>query len=219
MADKKVAKAAKTAKIVVCGAGGAGRETMDMLESMNADSRWDIVGFADAGAFEGPVRGYPVMSEDDLLCYPDPIEAVISVVLPASREKIFQKFSKNPNVSFPAIVHPTSIVAGGVCLPEAVLIGAFCTVSTDAIIGRGVFLNGHCIIGHDSKIGDFSALMAFSFIAGNVIIGKGVFVGASATVVQGLAVGDGALLCAGSVIVRDVEKGAKMMGNPARMIG
>jgi sugar O-acyltransferase (sialic acid O-acetyltransferase NeuD family) len=206
-------------KIVVCGAGGAGRETIDMLESMNLDSRWKIVGFSDAAAFEGQkVRGYPVMSEDDLLGYPEPIDAVISVGSPSLREKIFTKLSKNPNVSFPAIVHPSSRVARGVVLPDAVLITGFCSVSPDASIGKGVFLNGYCIVSHDAKIGDFSALMAFSLVTGNVNIGKGVFMGASSVVVQGLSVGENAELCAGSVVVRDVKSGAKMMGNPARAI-
>ena len=205
-------------KLIVCGAGGAGREVIDMLESMNADSRWEIVGFSDSRAFDGQVKGYPVINEDALLDFPEPIDAVISVGSPIAREKIFEKFSKNPNVSFPPIVHPSSRVAHGVELPEGVLITGFCSVSPDTAIGRGVFLNGYCVVGHDSKIGDFSALMAFSHVSGNVNIGRGVFMGVSSVIVQGLSVGDNAELCAGSVVVRDVKRGAKMIGNPARAI-
>jgi sugar O-acyltransferase (sialic acid O-acetyltransferase NeuD family) len=185
---------------------------------MNTDARWEIVGFSDSKAFEGQVNGYPVMDEDALLDFSVPIDAVISVGSPAAREKIFEKLSKNPNVSFPPIVHPSSRVALGVELPDGVLITGFCSVSPDTVIGRGVFLNGYCVIGHDSKVGDFSALMAFSHVSGNVNIGSGVFMGASSVVVQGLSVGDNAELCAGSVVVRDVKRGAKMMGNPARAL-
>jgi sugar O-acyltransferase (sialic acid O-acetyltransferase NeuD family) len=206
-------------KIIVCGAGGAGRETIDMLESMNGDSRWDIVGFSDAAALEGQtVRGYPVMREDDLLNYDEPIDAVISVGSPTAREKIFLKLSKNPNVSFPAVVHPTSYIAGDVDLPEGVLIGKSCSVSPDVVIGRGVFLNGFCAVGHDVTIGNFSVFMAFSLMAGNVTIGQRVSVGAGSVVVQSLTVGDDAELCAGSVVLRNVKSSAKMLGNPARPI-
>lgn len=206
-------------KIIVCGAGGAGREVIDMIESMNTDSRWEIVGFSDAAAFEGQrVSGYPVMSEDALLSFPEPIDAVISVGSPEAREKIFEKFKKNPNVTFPPVVHPSSRIARGADLPEGVLIAGFCSVSPDVTLGKGVFLNGYCAVGHDAKIGDFSALMSFSFVTGNVNIGRCVFMGASSVVVQGLSVGDNAELCAGSVVVRSVKSGAKMMGNPARAI-
>jgi sugar O-acyltransferase (sialic acid O-acetyltransferase NeuD family) len=206
-------------KIVVCGAGGCGREVINMLEGMNSGSRWEIVGFADARASKGlTVYGYPVMSEDEFLGYGEPIDAVIAVGLPASREKIYNKFSKNPNIRFPAIISPDSRVARDVELREGVLIGGFCSVSPDAVLGRGIFLNGYCIVSHDVKIGDFSAMMAFSLLAGNVIMGDGVLAGAGSIVVQGITIGDGAELCAGSVVVRDVKAHSKMMGNPARAI-
>ncbi|MDR1514367.1 MAG: acetyltransferase [Synergistaceae bacterium] len=206
-------------KIIVCGAGGAGREVIDMIESMNGDSRWEIIGFSDAEWFNGQkVNGYPVMSEGDLLNFPEQIDAVISVGSPAAREKIFEKFKKNPNVSFPPIVHPSSHVARGAVLSEGVLITGFCSVSPNTTLGKGVFLNGYCVVGHDTKIGDFSSLMSFSMIAGNVNMGKRILSGAGSVVVQGLNIGDDVLLCAGSVVVRDVKESAKMMGNPARSI-
>jgi UDP-3-O-[3-hydroxymyristoyl] glucosamine N-acyltransferase len=141
-----------------------------MLESMNADSRWEIVGFSDARASEGQVvSGYPVMSEDALLNFPEPVDAVISVGSPAAREKIFEKLRRNPNVSFPPVVHPSSIVARGVELPGGVLITGFCSVSPDTAIGKGVFLNGHCVVVQGLNIGDDAELCAGSVIVRNVI--------------------------------------------------
>ncbi|MDR3255880.1 MAG: NeuD/PglB/VioB family sugar acetyltransferase [Synergistaceae bacterium] len=206
-------------KIVVCGAGGLGREIIGLLERMNSDSRWEIVGFSDASASGGrTIRGYPVMSEEDLLSFDEPIDAVIGVGFPASREKIFRKFSQNPHIRFPATVSPDSHVARGVELQEGTLITGLCSVSPDVSLGRGVLLNGYNAIGHDARIGDFSVVMAFSLIAGNVNIGSGVLVGAGSIITQGLDVGANAEICSGCVVVRDVKDGAKMMGNPARAI-
>jgi sugar O-acyltransferase (sialic acid O-acetyltransferase NeuD family) len=206
-------------KLVVCGAGDSGREIMEMIESMNAGPRWEIAGFSDASAREGQfVQGYPVMSEDDLLKFDEPADAVISVGSPVFREKIYRKLSGNPNISFPAVVHPTSLIAKSVKIPEGLLVSQFCVISTNAVLGKCVFLNSHCAIGHDAKIGDFSAFMSFTLIAGNVDVGAGVFAGAGSVVTQGLNLGGRAELCAGSVVVRDVKEGAKMMGNPARQI-
>ncbi|MDR3321571.1 MAG: NeuD/PglB/VioB family sugar acetyltransferase [Synergistaceae bacterium] len=203
--------------IVVCGAGGLGREVIDMLEGMNSDALWEIAGFADAEP-RGPVNGYPVMSEDDLLNCKEPVDAVIAVGFPEAREKIYRRLSQNPNIRFPAIVHPTSRIGRGVDLPDGLLVCAFCGVSPNAVLGRGVLLNGYCAVGHDVRIGDFSAMMAYSLLAGNVKMGSGVLAGAGSVVVQGLTIGDGAELCAGSVVVRDVKARSKVMGNPARAI-
>jgi len=47
----------------------------------------------------------------------------------------------------------------------------------------------------------------------------GAIVGASVTILPGLRIGRGALLGAGAVVVRDVEPGVVVVGNPARVIG
>jgi len=50
------------------------------------------------------------------------------------------------------------------------------------------------------------------------IIRKGAIIGANATLLPGVIVGERALVGAGAVVVRDVEPGAVVAGNPARVI-
>jgi sugar O-acyltransferase (sialic acid O-acetyltransferase NeuD family) len=207
-------------KLVICGAGGAGRETLELIELINAGlSRWDIVGFSDATTKKGQtVLGYSVMNDDDLLNCAEPIDAVISVGSPELRGKIYGKISQNPNINFPAIVHPSSYVSRRVSLPDAVLIGAFCSIPLDTVLGKGVFLNGLGGIGHDSTVGDFSVIMPGSSISGNVHIGDNVLVGTGSVIVPGLNIGNNAVICAGSMVLRDVKDGSKVIGNPAKAI-
>jgi acetyltransferase-like isoleucine patch superfamily enzyme len=53
---------------------------------------------------------------------------------------------------------------------------------------------------------------------GAVSIGRRVLVGMGALILKRVRVGDGALIGAGAVVVRDVERGAVVGGNPARVI-
>ncbi|GHV51658.1 acetyltransferase [Synergistales bacterium] len=207
-------------KLVICGASGAGCETLELIEALNTGSRWDNVGFSEVTATQGQtLLGYYVMSDDDLLSRAEPIDAVISVGFPELRKRIYGKLSQNPNIHFPPIVHPSSYVSRRANLSDAVLIGAFCGVSPDAVLGRGVFLNGRVGIGHDSTVGDFSVIMPGSSISGNVNIGDNVLIGAGSVVVPGLNIGNNAVICAGSVVLRDVKDGSKVIGNPAKAIG
>lgn len=49
-------------------------------------------------------------------------------------------------------------------------------------------------------------------------IGAGAFIGSNSSLIAPLAVGEGALTGAGSVVTRDVADGARVAGNPARML-
>jgi acetyltransferase-like isoleucine patch superfamily enzyme len=49
-------------------------------------------------------------------------------------------------------------------------------------------------------------------------IGRDAWIGATAVVLGGVTIGDGAVVAAGAVVTKDVETGAIVAGNPARLI-
>lgn len=51
-----------------------------------------------------------------------------------------------------------------------------------------------------------------------VRIGNDVFIGMWSMILKGVTIGDGALIGAGSVVSRDVPPGARVAGNPARIV-
>jgi len=52
-----------------------------------------------------------------------------------------------------------------------------------------------------------------------VVIEDDVWIGPNATILKGVRIGAGAFIEAGSLVTRDVPPGARMMGNPAQVIG
>jgi len=206
-------------KLFIFGAGGAGRELLEVIEYINTPQKWELSGFSDADARKiHSCCGYPVITEDELLHYNEPVDVVISVALPSAREKIFNKLSRSSNINFPTIINPATEISKRAKISDGVVVGANCHICTDVVIGKCVFINGLCAVGHDAVIGDFSSIMTFSLIAGNTKIGKRVFIGAGSNIVQGLSVGSDSIICAGSVVMRNVGEGEKVIGNPAKVI-
>jgi acetyltransferase-like isoleucine patch superfamily enzyme len=52
-----------------------------------------------------------------------------------------------------------------------------------------------------------------------VTIGDDVWIGPNATILKGVTIGAGAFIEAGSLVTRDVPPGARVLGNPAQIIG
>jgi acetyltransferase-like isoleucine patch superfamily enzyme len=52
-----------------------------------------------------------------------------------------------------------------------------------------------------------------------VVIGNDVWIGPNATVLKGVTIGDGAIIEAGALVTRDVPPRARVVGNPAQVVG
>jgi acetyltransferase-like isoleucine patch superfamily enzyme len=117
-------------------------------------------------------------------------------------------------------------------------------IGDDVSVGTGSVIEHHVRIGDGVRIHsnafvpEFTVLEEGCWIGPNVVltnaryplspgakkdlrgpvIGKRAKIGANATVLPGVRIGEGALVGAGAVVVRDVDPGAVVVGNPARAI-
>jgi sugar O-acyltransferase (sialic acid O-acetyltransferase NeuD family) len=203
-----------TGAVIVYGAGGLGREILQIVRAVS-DAR--VLGCVDDGVPPGTERsGARVLGGAEYL---DSLDGDVSVVIgisdPNIKRGIFDKLSRNPRISFPNIVHPRAIVSEYASLGRGVVITQNCIVSVDASLGVGVFLNMGAIVGHDTKIGDYSSVMPLAAISGNVNIGERCLIGAQSAILQGITVGNDCTVGMGAVVIRDVPDGATVMGNPA----
>ena len=82
-----------------------------------------------------------------------------------------------------------------------------------------------CLVGPETIVydSDFHALKiserSKQGVTRPVVIGDDVWIGARVLIMKGVTIGNGAVIAAGAVVVRDVEEGTIVGGNPASPIG
>lgn len=88
--------------------------------------------------------------------------------------------------------------------------GQALVVNDRSVIGR------NCVLRHSTTIGVAGTYDDYGGVA--PIIGNDVDVGSNVVILGAINIGDGAVIGAGSVVVKNVEAGAVVVGNPARVI-
>lgn len=82
--------------------------------------------------------------------------------------------------------------------------------------GGPVVINASAVIGDNVDFYQFSTVGSMFLHAAH--IGNEVYIGPSACIVEDVTIGDGATIGAGAVVVKDVEPGVTVAGNPAHEI-
>jgi sugar O-acyltransferase (sialic acid O-acetyltransferase NeuD family) len=205
-------------KVIIIGAGGFGREILDTIRSINKISlQYEIIGFIDNRVEKSTViNGLEVLGEEgDLGLYPD-ASLIIAIGDPHVRKRYFEQYRDRFN--FPVITHPTAIVSDYAEIGQGCIIQAFCIVAANVSIGNCVAINARSGVGHDSKVGDYTAIQSFCDITGNNTVGSLCFFGTGVKLIPGLSIADESYLCAGAVIFKDIPVKAKVIGNPGKII-
>lgn len=86
------------------------------------------------------------------------------------------------------------------------------------LIGRHVKIDNLVHIAHGVEIGENSLVIANSMIAGSTKIGKNVHVAPSVSVLNKLEIADKAVLGMGAVVLKNVEAGDIIVGNPGKKL-
>jgi len=120
-----------------------------------------------------------------------------------------------------SVVGPFAHVRGGAQIGTGARIGNFVEIK-GSTLGAGVKASHLAYVG-DALVGERTNIGAGTITANydgkrkhRTTLGKDVSVGSNTTFVAPITVGDGALTGAGAVVIRDVEAGARVVGNPAK---
>ena len=110
---------------------------------------------------------------------------------------------------------------GGVLIGDSVSIGpnsVVCAGTIDStIIGSGCKIDGLVYIGHNSIIGEATMITTQSVIGGSAKIGKDVWVNPGGLIKTKLKVSDTATVGMGAVVMKSVDFGETVIGNPAEV--
>lgn len=213
-----------TVPLVLIGAGGFGREALDVVSAMNAaspDPVFELLGVIDSGPSELNLArlaalGVPHLgSETEWLERGQHAEYAIGIGDPEVRSRLSATFDGN-GLSAATLVHPTAVIGSRSVLDPGVIICAGVQVSTNVHLKRHVHLNPSVTIGHDCTLDPFVSVNPGAVVSGEVAVGEGALIGSGAVVLQGLSVGAGSTVGAAACVVGNVHPGAIVKGVPAR---
>ena len=211
-----------TTRVVVIGASGFGRESLDVLDAMvAAGADLEIAGvvddipapinlerLADRGVAYLGTRAQWLATEGAL-----DAQYVLGVGSPEVRRRIVADLDAAGLRPFTAI-HPSATFGARCTLAEGVVVCAGAAISNNVRLGRHVHVNPNATIGHDADLRDFVSINPAAVISGEVVVGSGTLVGAAATVLQGLTVGERVVVGAGAVVTKNVPNGVTVKGVP-----
>jgi sugar O-acyltransferase (sialic acid O-acetyltransferase NeuD family) len=205
-------------RLIIVGAGGSGRETLDIVEAINGPGRvFDFLGFVDDGDTVNLEllrrRGAALLGSVELLRDLD-VAYAIAIGSGSARRALDAKLSGWGRAPV-SLVHPAAGIASEVRLGPGAIIAAGARLTTNIRTGRHLHANLYATVSHDCELGDYVTLNPGVHLAGNVTLGDEVTCGIGAVIIQGRTVGARTTIGAGAVVIRDIGPGVTAVGVPA----
>ena len=199
--------------LIILGTGVHAAEMAQIIVRTNRIApTWNLIGhIAPGDTAEGSeFYGNPVLGTRDVIDqYPDALfvpDNEFPKELPVADDQLTSLIDPS------CFVHPSAVV------DKACVLYPNCFLGVNAKLGRQVFALANTTINHDDVIGDRSVFSTGVTLAGAVTVGADCYLGQGAVIRQFLQIGDGSLIGMGAVVVKDVEAGSVMIGNPARYL-
>ena len=109
---------------------------------------------------------------------------------------------------------------GRIILEDNVQIGALTVIARgaidDTIIKKGAKIDNSSFVSHNVVIGEDTFVVGETILFGSSSVGSQTLISGNSTIRDGRHVGAKAKVGMGSVVIRDVEDGAVVKGNPAK---
>lgn len=213
-----------TIPLVIVGAGGFGRETLDVVEAINASSsgqQFDLIGIVDDSPSEESLRRIAVRGVAWLGGVVPWLESgrgaqyLLGIGSPSVRRAIDEQFLQQGAIAATAI-HPRAGIGSMHSVASGTVVCAGAQVSTNVTLGRHAHINPNATIGHDTVLEDFVSVNPGAVISGEVVVGADSLIGAGSVILQGLRIGRASIVGAASCVTRDVPPHSIVKGIPAK---
>lgn len=205
--------------LVVIGAGGFGRETIDTVRAGNEQrSQWNLLGVVDDSPTEVNLGrldalGVPYIGGVDEM----PADAAVAVGVgnPSIRRRLVAMIAQRGH-SFPALVHPSAVIGSQFTYGDGLIVLAGVSIGANVGLGEHVHLNAHIVLGHDVQLADYVSVNPNATVSGECSIEEETLLGASSTVLQGLTVGCRVTIGAAACVTHSIPDGTVAVGIPAQ---
>lgn len=209
-------------RLVILGAGGNAHDVLDVVEQINLVApTWEIAGFLDDGRPHGTrYLGLEVLGPLKSARSFEEVEFVSSIWNSTNFTYLHDVLDvAGVDASrFATLVHPGASVSSRAELGRGVLVHFGASIAGGVRISDHVSIGPGCIVGHGSCIESFTTVAAGAVVAGGVHIERNCYIGSCSAIRQHQRIGARSLVGLGAVVVKNVESGSMVVGNPARPI-
>lgn len=207
--------------IFVLGAGGHGRETVEVLLAMQGAGTLlgDVLGVLDddVSLYGKRCAGLEILGGLEVLERGGAHRTVLGVGYPQTKLRIHRRVAGRTR-GWPAAIHPTAVIGRTTRLNDGVLVQAGAVLTAEIDVGPFATINVGATVSHDCRIGAWSTICPGAHVGGAVSVGEGAFVGIGANVAQGLSIGAWSVVAAGAAVVSNVPPNVLVAGVPARVL-
>jgi len=196
-----------------------GRTLYDMAcESIGYENEFTIKGFLDDN----------LSALDNFLNYPPLLERIDSYIPKKNdvfvcsmggdmKKKCMSKIIDKQG-DFINLIHKTARIGSNAKMGYGNIIGAYVSIGADVKIGDYNMIQSYTVIGHDAIIGNWNRIDTHVTCVGGVRIENEVTIHTSAVLNHKVVVEDKACVGACSFVIRKVNSGTTIIGNPAKKI-
>ncbi len=205
--------------LIIVGAGGFARELLQWVKDINkVNNRLRIKGFIDdnADALNGIECDYSIIGSIETW-QPSANEVyALAIAAPKTKEIVANKL-KSRGAVFTEIIHPTAVINEFAKYGEGLVMYPFSSLGPNSVTGDfvTVLISG---VPHDAVVEDYVTISSYCGLTRGVHIGKRAFIASNASVLPERTIGEDAYIGIGSVVIRNVGKGKKVFGNPAKTV-
>lgn len=209
-------------ELLIVGTSGLAKECAQLARQIDPDcQRWSTISYVTHDEnLLGTTLPFGCVSilDHELQAIKTKMDVVIGIGHPNLKQKICQKFSKNPKLSFPNLIHPTvEIDLNFVKMGHGNMLTKGVVMTCDIQIGNFNLFNGNCTGGHDSELGHYNVINPGSSVSGRVKIGDSCLIGTGARIIEDIDIGSNICIGAGAVVIRSIKQAGIYVGIPARL--
>ena len=206
--------------LIIIGAGGMGRSIYDMAQGcVGYGVDFDIKGFIDDNIHALDMYpNYPPLLSSISDYLPKDKDVFVCSIGSMQTKRMVCELLKEKSAKFLTLIHRTAVVGSNSIIGEGSVLAEYSLIGSDAVIGENSLIQCYAVIGHDCHIGDYVRIDTHCTCVGGITICDGATIHTSSVINHNVMVGKDATVGALSFVIRKVEAGTTVCGNPARKL-